>query len=340
MRYILHIAFIIFISLFTTACSDKDTNKKLKIVMLSDISSIDDKSFNANIWNGVLQYAKEHDLPKENYIFSVSSTKDDIIDNLSNFADKHPDIIITSGALFKEPLDKVAPRYPKKRFLGFDIWNDNIPNIASTTFLAGEASYLAGICAALKAKELNTTKVGFLGGMDFYVIRNFLIGYEAGVKAVDKNMEVMVQFAGDFANPTKGQQIASAMYNQGIKIIFNVAGSTGNGLIKEAKHRAVRGEDVWVIGVDRDQYEDGIYDKNKSVILTSVLKNLNIVTYNILTEVQNGTFKGGIRTYSLKNNGVGLPKNNPNLKPEWMKIVNKHKADIIAGKIKIKVLTK
>ncbi len=334
MKHILHITLIIFTLIFLISCENKQ-EKQLKIIMLSDISGIDDKSFKANIWQGVLMYAKEHNLPKNNYAFSLSSTQEDMIENISNFADMNTDLIITSGILFQKPLSKVAPKYPKQKFLAFDVWDNTLKNVATSNFLVNEASYLAGICAALKAKELNSDKIGFLGGMDIDPIRDFLSGYEAGAKKINKNIQIISKFVGDFANPTKGEEFAKDMFSDGIKIIFNVAGSTGNGLIKEAKRRALKNEQAWVIGVDKDQYEDGLYGPNKSVILTSVLKRLDVATYQTILDVQNGNFTNGAKVYSLKNHGVGIPEQNPNLKPKWLEIVNKSKSDIIAGKIKL-----
>ncbi len=94
------------------------------------------------------------------------------------------------------------------------------------------------------------------------------------------------------------------MFDNGCYIIYHAAGSSGNGVIKEAKDRALNGEDVWVIGVDRDQYEEGIYKDDKSVILTSMVKRVDNASYIIATEVAKGEFKGGVRTFGLKEDGV------------------------------------
>ena len=91
------------------------------------------------------------------------------------------------------------------------------------------------------------------------------------------------------------------------------------GVIKEAADRREAGKDVWVIGVDTDQYQYGIYgDDNESAVLTSMLKRVDTASYNAAKAIAEGTFKGGIVRYSLKDGGVGIPNVNPNL-PEDVK---------------------
>ncbi len=322
------------------ACEGKnDIDKKsadvINVGMISNLGSIDDGSYNQNVWEGILRFAKEKELPRKNYSHVSSHKGDDFIINLSNFSDEKKDLIIAPGYELQKPVNKVSLKYPNQKFLLLDAVVKNSKNVLSVTFDMAEGSFLAGVATALKAKQMGIKTVGFLGGVDFFLLQNFEAGYIAGIKAIDPSIKVVVEYANDFANPTKGQKIASSMYNRGIKIIFTVAGATGNGAIKEAKNRAKAGEDVWIVGVDMDQYKDGIYEDGKSVILTSALKKLDVAVYKTLVAVSDDVFKAGHVVYSLKNDGVGLPKTNPNLKNEWMKIVERYKKDIIKGKIKV-----
>ncbi len=320
--------------MFESCTNKKVETKNLKLAMVSNLAAIDDRSFNQNTWEGILKYANEFNLPKENYSFINSPTPEYYITNLSNFADKHLDLIIAPGYCFYDAMNKVAPKYPHQKFLIIDNVSEVSNNVLSVTFASNEGSFLVGVCAALKAKDMGWKKVGFLGGVDGFLVQEFEAGYVAGVKTVDPSIEVVVRYSDDFVNPMKGQKIASKMFDNNVNIIFNVAGSTGNGLIKEAKRRTSNGDKVWVIGVDKDQYEDGIYNENNSsVILTSMTKRLDIATYDTIVSVDNGTFKGGTKKYTLKNNGVGLPKKNPNLDPKWLRIAQQYKRDIIKGDI-------
>src|SRR5699024_5397807 len=105
-------------------------------------------------------------------------------------------------------------------------------NVASLTYAEHEGSFLAGVAAANKTK---TDKVGFLGGEDSDRINKFEAGFVAGVKTVDRDIEVDVQYAEDFNVVDKGKLIASNMFNSDIDIVYHSAGNTVNVVFAEAK---------------------------------------------------------------------------------------------------------
>ncbi|MCX2910749.1 BMP family ABC transporter substrate-binding protein, partial [Bifidobacterium longum] len=78
------------------------------------------------------------------------------------------------------------------------------------------------------------------------------------------NMNVDVQYADSFTDAAKGQTIAKAMMAKGEKVIFQAAGTVGNGVFTAAKDNnqtmtADSKDKVWVIGVDMDQSDMGAY---------------------------------------------------------------------------------
>jgi len=121
-------------------------------------------------------------------------------------------------------------------------------------------------------------------------------------------------YQGTFDDVAAGQQIAASMYDRGVKAIFAAAGGVGVGVINEAKSRAATGKNVWVIGVDVNQYADGIYSGDKSIILTSAMKKIDQSAYDMIKAELDGSFPGGeILTFDASNNGIGIPAENPNL---------------------------
>ena len=139
-------------------------------------------------------------------------------------------------------------------------------------------------------------------------------------------------YQGSFSDVAAGQQLAAQMYDRGVKVIFSAAGGVGVGVINEAKTRAAKG--VWVIGVDSDQYGQGIYSGNKSIILTSALKRVESAAYDMIKAENDGKFPGGqTLVFDAKKNGVGIPATNPNLKPEVAKRVADVLDQLKAGKI-------
>jgi len=302
---------------------------------VTDIGGIDDKSFNQGTWEGIVKYAEEKGWEQgKQYNYIQSNEEADYIPNLSAFGDDEYSVVVAAGFLFLDAMKEVAPQYPDTNFVLIDETVE-ASNVASVSFAEEQGSFLVGVAAA---KATKTNKVGFVGGMDFPLIRHFHAGFVAGVHSVDPSIEVLDQYAGSFGDPGKGQQIASTMYDQGVDVIFHAAGGTGNGVINEAKNRVENGENVWVIGVDKDQYEDGIYDKenNKSVVLTSMMKRVDVAAYNMVEAAQNGEFPGGKKTtLTLADDGVGIPKENPNLTEDIVKEIEAYKDKIVNGDITV-----
>jgi len=300
--------------------------------LVTDTGGIDDKSFNQGTWEGVERFACEYGVLDEDIRYVQSASDADYLPNISAFADEDLDLIVMPGFLFEASLITSAANYPDQKFLIIDmvVMADNV---ASAVFAANEGSFLAGVAAALKAEEAGKDTVGFIGGGDFGLIQNFEAGFEAGVWAVDSTMTVLVDYVGDFQSANIGQTLAAKQYDAGAYVIYHAAGGAGNGLIKEAKDRRTNGEDVWAIGVDKDQYADGIYnDADDSAILTSMMKRVDVAAYNVALAVLNGTFPGGnVLTFNLANNGVGLPAENPNLSEDMLATIATYRTGIIDG---------
>jgi len=177
--------------------------------------------------------------------------------------------------------------------------------------------------------------VGFLGGMQFPLIEAFQAGFEQGVKAVYPDCKILIDYAGDFGAPDKGQAIAQKQFNAGAYIIFHAAGGTGNGMIKEAKERSSKGDIRWAIGVDKDQYNDGVYG-DKSAVLTSMMKRVDQAAYDVAKMTMDGKFPGGqTLVFSVANRGVGLPEKNPNLSADILAKIKDYADKIASGAIKV-----
>ncbi len=307
---------------------------QFKVGLVTDVGGIDDKSFNQGTWEGIVKFAKDYKLPKANYKYLQSSAEADYVPNLSTFADEGLNLIIAPGFLFEKAMGDVAALNPLRKFMIIDSVV-NKPNVASAVFSEHEGSYLVGVAAALKAKADGKNILGFLGGMQFPLIERFQAGFEQGVKAVDPSMTILVDYAGDFAAPDKGQAIAQKQFNAGAYVIFHAAGGTGNGMIKEAKERSQKGDIRWGIGVDKDQYSDGVYG-NKSAVLTSMMKRVDVAAYTVSKMTMEGKFPGGqTLVFSLANDGVGIPEKNPNLSADIVAKVKEFAAKIKAGTLKV-----
>ncbi len=310
-----------------------------KVGFVTDTGGIDDKSFNQGSWEGIVKWAEENGYSTENgkcIGYVQSKAQADYVPNLSSMAEEGYDLVIAAGYLFIESMEEVAPKFPDTEFFVIDTVVEQ-PNVASGMFAAEQSSYLVGVAAAMQAKAEGSDTVGFVGGTESELIKAFQAGYEQGVWSVDPTMKVMIDYAGAFDDPSKGQSLAEKQYSAGANVIYHAAGGTGGGVIKTAMEKAEAGNPVWVIGVDRDQYDDGVYGKEgKSVILTSALKEVGVSTYTVAKNAQSGNFEGGkTLIFDMSNDGVGIPTENPNLSDDITKAMNDAKDDIKSGKVTV-----
>ena len=291
---------------------------KIKVGMMTDSGTIDDKSFNQGTWEGIKRYESENGTIEAQYIKPGGEATQDYLEAADNLLAKGNELIIAPGFKFEEAIGKLQAENPETKFVILDGEPEGgvAENSVGIYFAEQEAGFLAGIAAALETK---TGKVGFIGGMVIPAVQKFGYGFVTGVAYANANLGTNVEVADYLYNETfndvsGGQAQAGGMYDKGIDIIFVAAGKVGNGVIAEGKVRAEAGDDVYVIGVDVDQYEDGIISNGSSVILTSAIKRIDNAAYDKIDELVNGTFTGGqVITMDAKNDGVGLPAENPNL---------------------------
>jgi basic membrane protein A len=326
-------------ALFLLGCQPQKSETQapaFRVGLVTDIGGIDDKSFNQGTWEGIVRFAETNALVKDkDYKYLQSAAEADYVPNLSTFADEKMDLIVSPGFLFEKAVGEVADKYPQQKWLIIDTLV-NKPNVASAVFAEHEGSYLVGVAAGLKAKADGKKVVGFLGGMQFPLIEKFQAGFQAGVAAVYPECKILVDYAGDFAAPDKGQAIAQKQFNAGAYIIFHAAGATGNGMIKEAKERTEKKDVRWAIGVDKDQYNDGVYGDGKSAVLTSMMKRVDVAAHDVADMTKKGEFPGGkALVFSLKNKGVGIPDKNPSLSDEVVAKVREYEAKIASGEITV-----
>ena len=311
------------------------------IRLITDATGIDDKSFNAAAWRGIVDFYGDTvaNTSKRGTYYEVvtSQTQDEYIPNLKNAADEGFDLIMVTGFTFADALGEVAPLYPNQNFVIVDVDWVGHPNVMEFIYSEEQGSYLVGVAAALQAQAegVANPRFGFIGGVPGSTITKFEMGYIQGILSIIPNAQIVDYYANDWGKPELAKAQAKNWFDSGVYAIFSAAGGTGNGTIAQAKEYRLQGRNVWAIGVDSDQYEDGIYSGDKSAVLTSMLKRVEASSLYALNAVKDGSFTGEVVKMSLADEGVGYSTANPELKSDVVSAVEKVKADIISGKIKI-----
>lgn len=312
-----------------------------KVGMMIDSGTIDDKSFNQGTWEGILAYTKDHKGVKGQHVQPNGETTADYLSAADNLMMAGNNVIIAPGFKFEEAITELQTANPEVSFVILDGEPATMAeNTTAIYFAEHEAGFLAGVAAALQSQ---TGKVGFIGGMKIPAVERFGWGYLAGVAYANKNYATNVevvdyQYQGTFYDVQGGQMMAGGMYDKGIDIIFSAAAAVGNGVINEAKARTEAGDKVYVIGVDVDQYDEGLMNDGSSVVLTSAIKRIDVAVYDTLKAYGEGNFPGGqIITMDAKTNGVGLPETNPNLTTDTQAKVDETLAEIQSGALVVPV---
>ncbi|NKN29815.1 BMP family lipoprotein [Weissella cibaria] len=329
-----------------TSGSKGGSSDKFTAAVVSDTNGVNDKGFNQSAWEGLEKWGKANNLSRgqNGYNYFQPKTVADYDTQLTQAATAKYNVVSAIGNTFKDSVQTVSKKYPDTKFVLVDEISDKkYKNVASVMFHSEQSSYLVGIAAATKAKEIGDDTVGFVGGMKNQVIESFLAGYQAGVKSVDPNMKVDATYAGTFSDPAKGQTIAKAKMAQGEHIIFQAAGGVGNGVFQAAKDQdatlaADSKDKVWVIGVDMDQTNMGDYKskdgQSANLTLTSSLTGVGRGVQLIMESAQKDKFPGGKTVYyGLKEGGVGVVTKN--LNADEKKAVETAKEKIISGDIKV-----
>ncbi len=309
----------------------------LKVGMVTDAGTIDDKSFNQGTWEGIVGSGAN-----SKYLKPTGTTEADYLKEIANLYDAGYRFIVTPGFKFETAIFQAQDKHADAKFVLIDgnpHSGDYNPVVKENTvaifFAEHESGFLAGLAASLQLKEGD---FGFIGGMEIPAVQKFNWGFQQGVNYANANLgtkislkEENIVYQGSFDNVAAGQQLAAQMYDRGVKAIFTAAGGVGVGAITEAKERAAGGQEVWIIGVDVDQYSEGLDEATgKSIILTSAMKYIDQAAYDMIKAETEGNFPGGqTLMFDAKNNGIGIPAENPNLSAETVATTNE-----IFGKIK------
>ena len=264
-----------------------------------------------------------------------SKAQEDYQPNLQLLVDQGADLTVGTGFMLENAVETVARQNPQSKFLLIDspIMDAKgvpqvMPNVRTVVFREEEGSFLVGALAGLVAKE----KVGFVGGMEIPLIKKFEAGYRAGVKATNPKAVVLVQYTGSFDDVAAGKQAAQDLIAKGCEVIFQAAGSDGNGAIQAIKEARAAGKNVYAIGVDSDQSHLA-----PDAMLTSMIKRVDLAVWQATADLKAERFVGGDQTMGLKEGGVSYAPVRLTIpdKEAVLQKVEALRAKVIAGEIKV-----
>ncbi len=297
----------------------KEEAKSLKICIITS-SGIDDGNFNQNCYEGIQSFLKNHSSCTVKDIKESDTSK--LIETVESVVADY-DVFVLPGFNFAAVGDIVTAN-PSKYFIVVDSTITDAagnavtaPNAYTMTFSEQQSAFPCGVAAALTSK---TGKVAVVNGIAFPSNVNYQYGFMAGVKYANAKFGTKVEcielpsyagtdvlgnvvggnYIGDFADEATGKVVAESLIAEGVDVILAAAGASGNGVFAAAKEA----KDVFCIGCDVDQFDDG-KNGDSNIVLTSTLKIMDKHVEKQLNAIFDGTFKGEDAMLDVTNEGVG-----------------------------------
>ena len=284
--------------------SSKGGSEGYELALVTDLGTIDDKSFNQGAWEGLKKYAEENSISYK-YYQPQEGTTDSYLETIGLAIEGGAKLVVCPGFLFEEPIYLAQDKYPDVHFILLDgephdadynyKTNDNVMPIL---FQEDQAGFLAGYASV----KDGYTKLGFMGGMAVPAVIRFGYGFVQGAAFAAEedavtDLEIMYNYTGAFSATPEAQSMAASWYQNGTEVIFGCGGAVGNSVMAAAQEK-----DAKVIGVDVDQSAES------ETVITSAMKLLSNSVYDGVKDFYDGSFPGGrTSVFTVANNGVGLP---------------------------------
>ena len=261
-----------------------------EIAMITDIGTIDDKSFNQSTWEAVKAYAEANG-KTYNYYQPTAQSTEIYLERIDQAVTDGAKVIVTPGYMFEEPIFIAQDKYPDVNFVLIDGNPHSADysefrtekNVVGMVFAEEQSAFLAGYAAV----KDGYTKLGFMGGMAVPAVVRFGYGFVQGADYAAKELgltdvSVNYYYTGGFAATPEAQAMASSWYNDGVQVIFGCGGAVGNSVMAAAEATGNK-----VIGVDKDQSGES------PTVITSAMKDISYGVTTTLTAFFDGKFPGG-----------------------------------------------
>ena len=305
----------------TTTTSSSGSN--FKVGLVTDIGGLNDHGFNHLSYEGLQQAISQ--LGVKGTVLQ-SSTGADYIPNLTKLAAAGDNLVIAVGFLMAAPLEQVAKHYPNVHFAIIDSPGATAPdtatNIEGIDFAEQQAGYPAGYLTGLYLKAHGYTTASSVGGQSIPPVDLYIAGFQAGVKAADPSAKLLNAYSQSFTDEASCKQLALNQISAGSRVVFQVAGGCGLGVISAGVQTKTQ-----VIGVDADQAYLA-----PSLVLTSAEKMVNTGVFTAIKNGIAGKYSSNLQE-DINDGGVGIGKIDA-AGASYASKINGIIADMKSGKIK------
>jgi basic membrane protein A len=314
--------------------NEKVDGSKLRVGFAYDVGGRGDASFNDAAAAGADKAKQDFGIADVRESTATASESEDAKQQrLNQLATEGYNPIVAVGFAYADSVGAVAPKFPNTKFAIIDDDSITAPNVTPLVFAEEQGSFLAGVAAVYKSK---TCHIGFVGGVNTPLIQKFEAGFLQGARAVSNKVQIEDEYltpAGDisgFNDPGKGNVKANAEISKGADVIYHAAGASGKGVFEAAQSSGK----ALAIGVDSDQYNQKTVANVKDVIMTSMVKHVDVAVYNYIKAIAKGDLSPLPKRFDLKVDGVGYATSGGKI-DDIKDVLEGYKAQIISGAIPV-----
>lgn len=321
-RIVLTVLLVLFVSagtVFAGGSSEPADDGKLKVAILLP-GVITDQGWNTLAYNALKTVEKNLDAE---IAYTENTPASDFEEIFRGYANAGFDVVMGHGFEFGDAAKLVAKEFQDKYFIVTSTQISQEPNLASFVINDIEAGFIEGYISAMLTKS---GKIGTIGGMEIPPIANQQIGYKAGAKYYDPNVEVNMVYTGSFHDIAKGKDMARAMLEAGVDILTPNADETSLGVVEAAREAGV----TIVAGGGAD-----LGEKNGDIVLVSLMQDYGRVFTLMIKSVVDGNFNAAPLTMGLEEGVTFLSpyRGNITLTSDQKAKIDAVIADLISGKI-------
>jgi basic membrane protein A len=280
-------------SLNILSCQDgRGKGSQFSIALILGPGGKDDKSYNTLIWSGASRAGQELGIDIKDY--TVNNEKEGL-KALDECARKGFNMVIVGPRFLTQYIEAFAEKHKKTDFLVFDGEVEG-ENVYSCVFDGYSGGFLVGVTAAMAS---GGEPIGFIAPDQSDYIRSLYKGFCEGAHSVYKDIRIEytlfndVSMTGDEEN---GSEKARELFNKGVSVIFAPVGLASIGVFKAAKASS-----RLAIGCDANQnyVEPGF-------VLTSLVRNIDLITYQAVCDSYNKLLKGGVFYYGVSGGWIDI----------------------------------
>lgn len=296
-----------------TPSADPDMNKRVALICAPDTNATD---------SYMAYKALSEAQGKYGVVIEIwqPRNKEGAYKTIIDSAEKKSNLIIITGSIDNNRLAKIAENYPET---GFAIIGDNTnmgENVMSLVLKDHEASFLAGVAAALTTQ---TGKVAFIA--DINDDKKIEYAFRAGVRAMRPEVDVIAEYIKPTDNIAITNFKVKTVLDGGVDLLFQTVEENNMEIIEMAKER-----NVWVIN---EKYPSA--RQKDSNCLCVFYKKVDDAVYYAVQNMMENKFSGGVYSFGIDFMAVGIEGYKDKLEKDAVKILQAFEMAIALGDVAV-----